>query len=325
MKIGHHPMPKTAFLFPGQGSQYVGMGRDLYEAFPEARARFEAADAFLDFSLTRIMFGAGHDANAEAEALTQTDVTQPAIYVHSMAVMAVLAAHGLTPDMTAGHSLGEYSALAAAGALRFEDGLRIVRLRGQLMAEAGQKRPGTMAAILGLGDEDVEHLCLEASKGSHSVHPANFNAPGQVVVSGDVQAVYRAIALAKERGARRALPLKVGGAFHSPLMDYARDGLAMALNKLDIQQPRCPVYLNVTAAPTTTPLEIRERLLEQLMAPVLWSQTLQQMHADGAQRFVEVGPGKVLAGLVRRTLGRDIETVTAGKADELQALAEAVG
>ncbi len=316
---------KTAFLFPGQGSQYVGMGRDLYEAFPQARARFEAADALLDIPLTRLKFGAGGDADAEAEALTQTDVTQPAIYVHSMAVMAVLAEHGLEPDMTAGHSLGEYSALAAAGAIRFEDGLRIVRLRGQLMAEAGEKRPGTMAAILGMGDEDVEHLCLEASEGSHYVHPANFNAPGQVVISGDVRAVYKAIALAKERGARRALPLKVSGAFHSPLMDYARDGLAMALIKLDIQEPRCPVYLNVTGEPTTTPLEIRERLLEQLMAPVMWSQTLQNMHADGAQRFVEVGPGKVLSGLVRRTLGRDLETTPAGKAAELHGLAEAVG
>ena len=318
-------MAKTAFLFPGQGSQYVGMGRDLYEAFPEARACFEAADALLEFPLTQLKFGVGGDADAEAEALKQTDVTQPAIYAHSMAVMAVLEKHGLKPDMTAGHSLGEYSALAAAGAIRFEDGLRIVRLRGQLMAEAGQKRPGTMAAILGLSDEDVEHLCLEASEGDHYAHPANFNAPGQIVVSGDVRAVYRAIALAKERGARRALPLSVSGAFHSPLMDYARDGLARALIKLDIQEPRCPVYLNVTAAPTTTPIEIRERLLEQLMAPVMWAQTLEHMHADGARRFVEVGPGKVLTGLLRRTLGRDLDTTTAGKANELQGLAEAVG
>ena len=183
-------MSKTAFLFPGQGSQYVGMGRDLYEAFPEARARFDEADALLDFSLTELKFGNGGDEEAEAEALKQTDVTQPAIYVHSMAVMAVLDTHGLTPDMAAGHSLGEYSALAAAGAIRFEDGLRIVRERGRPMAQAGEVRPGTMAAILGLSDEDVEHLCLEASEGNHYVHPANFNMPGQVVVSGDVRAVW---------------------------------------------------------------------------------------------------------------------------------------
>ena len=315
---------KTAFLFPGQGSQYVGMGQDLYEAFPEARACFDAADALLGFSLTQLQFGAGGDAEAEAEALKQTDVTQPAIYVHSMAAMAVLEKHGLKPDMAAGHSLGEYSALAAAGAIRFEDGLRIVRLRGQLMAEAGQKQPGTMAALLGLSDEDVEHLCLEASEGDHSVHPANFNAPGQIVISGDVEAIDRALVLAKERGARRALLLPVSGAFHSPMMDYARDGLARALIKLDIQPPRYPVYLNVTAAPTTAPIEIRERLLEQLMAPVMWAQTLEHMHADGARRFVEVGPGKVLMGLLRRTLGRDLDTATAGKADELQGLAEVV-
>ena len=313
-------MEKLAFLFPGQGSQFVGMGQDLFDGFPEARARFEAADALLGFPLTEIMFGAGGDADAEAEALKQTDVTQPALYVHSLAAMAVLDARGRAPAMAAGHSLGEYSALAAAGAIGFEDGLQMVRLRGQLMAEAGVKRPGTMAAILGLPDDAVAELCRDATEADQVVHPANFNTPGQVVVSGDVEAVHRAIDLAKERGAKRALPLAVSGAFHSPLMDYARDGLGAALSDLDIRAPRCPVYLNVTAVPSTDPEEIRQRLLEQLMSPVMWAQTLQNMHADGAERFVEVGAGRVLVGLARRTLGRTIETATAGKAGELDAL-----
>ena len=306
---------KTAFLFPGQGSQYVGMGRDLFDHFPEARARFEDADNALGFSITALMFDT--ESDEAADRLKQTDVTQPAIYLHSMAAMAVMAAQGQSPDVTAGHSLGEYSALAAARAIRFEDGLRIVRLRGQLMAEAGHERPGTMAALLGMSDEDVERLCRDASEEGAFVGPANYNAPGQVVVSGDVEAVERAVVLAGERGARRALPLPVSGAFHSPLMDDARDGLARALVDLDIQEPRCPVYLNVTAAPTTDPHEIRERLLEQLIAPVLWSQTLQTMNADGVGRFVEVGPGKVLTGLVRRTLRRDAETASTGTAEDL--------
>ncbi len=319
-RFGTFAMSKTAFLFPGQGSQYVGMGRDLYERFPEARARFEAADAALGFPLTELMFGAGGDAEAEAEALKQTDVTQPALYVHSLAATAVLEAHAFAPDVAAGHSLGEYSALAAAGAITFEDGLRLVRLRGRLMAEAGRQHPGTMAAILGMDDGDVERVCLEASEDGQVVHAANFNAPGQIVVSGDVRAVYRAIALAKERGARRAVPLPVSGAFHSPLMDHARDGLAHGLIHLDIRTPRCPVYLNVTAAPTTDPEEIRARLLDQLMAPVKWAQTLVRMREDGAARFVEVGAGRVLSGLVRRTLGRDVETAPAGTAEQLLAL-----
>ena len=308
-----------AFLFPGQGSQFVGMGRDLYEQFPEARARFDAADALLGFSLTEKMFGTGGDADAEAAALRQTDVTQPALYVHSLAAMAVLEERGQAPDMAAGHSLGEYSALAAAGALGFEDGLRIVRLRGELMARAGTDRPGTMAAVLGVDDDVLEEVCRAATESEASVvRPANFNAPGQIVISGDAAAVERAMELAKARGARRVVPLPVSGAFHSPLMAHARDGLAEALNRLDVRPPRCPVYLNVTAEPATDPEPIRARLLEQLTAPVRWAQTLRRMHADGATRFVEVGAGNVLAGLARRTLGRDVETATAGTAEELQ-------
>lgn len=304
---------KTAFLFPGQGSQYPGMGRDLFEAFPKARAVFEAADDLLGFPLTRLMFGDAEDA------LKQTDVTQPALYVHSMAVMAVLAETMDPPDMTAGHSLGEYSALAAAGALSFEDGLRIVRLRSRLMAEAGTDRPGAMAAVLGLDDDAVTALCADVTTPESLVQAANFNAPGQVVISGDVAAVERAMALARERGSRRVVPLPVSGAFHSPLMTHAHHGLAEALTALPLQAPRCPVYMNVTGAPTTDPDTIRGLLLEQLMAPVRWSQALQQMHADGAGRFVEVGAGRVLVGLARRTLGRTIDIATLGTAEDLPA------
>ncbi len=291
------------------------MGRDLFEAFPPARALFEEADQALGFGLTDIMFG------DDAEALRPTDITQPALYVHSLAAFAVLDARGLAPGATAGHSLGEYSALAAAGALTFEDGLRLVRIRGQLMAEAGQQRPGTMAALLGVTDEQAEALCIAVTDGGHGlVQVANYNAPGQIVVSGDVAAVEAAMARAPEFGVRRAVALPVSGAFHSLLMEYARNGLAEALTDVEIRVPRCPVYLNVTAQPTRDPADIRQRLLEQLMAPVRWAQTLVQMQADGATRFVEVGTGGVLTGLVRRTLGRDVDAATAGTAGELDAL-----
>ena len=311
----------TAFLFPGQGSQAVGMGADLAERFPEAQARFDEADAVLGFSLTDAMFGRGADADEAAERLKQTEITQPALYVHSLAAAAVLDARGVRPGMAAGHSLGEYSALAACGACSFADGLRIVRTRGLLMARAGDGRPGTMAAVLGLDDDVVERVCAEASDGGEGVVvAANYNAPGQVVISGDPAAIDRAVEGAKAAGARRALPLPVSGAFHSPLMEEARAELGVALEAVDWQRPRCPVYLNVTAQPTTDPAEIRARLLEQLTAPVRWSQTLQAMQAGGAERFVEVGTGAVLSGLVKRTLGRGVATDQAGTADAMGTL-----
>ena len=296
------------------------MGRDLYNRFPEARALFDAANEALGFSLTEPMFGADGDEAAEREALQQTDVTQPALYVHSLAAAAVLKERGHTPDQAAGHSLGEYSALAATGALGFEDGLHLVRLRGTLMAEAGHRRPGTMAAVLGLDDEAVAAACEEASQEGSVVQAANFNAPGQVVISGDEDAVARASETLKAQGARRVVPLPVSGAFHSPLMEYAKDGLREALLETDVRAPRCPVYLNVTAAPTSDPEEIQQRLLEQLTAPVRWSETLKQMQQDGATRFVEVGTGNVLTGLVRRTLGRNVETATVGTAEDVSKL-----
>ncbi len=303
-----------AFLFPGQGSQKPGMGADLFERFPAARARFEEADDVLGFALTEVMFGDGEDA---ADRLRQTEITQPALYVHSLAAMAVLQEQGRAPEAAAGHSLGEYSALAAAGAVSFADGLRAVRRRGELMAQAGAGRPGAMSAVLGLDADAVERACAEASTDTEVAVPANYNDPTQIVISGDPAAVERAGEAARAAGARKVVPLPVSGAFHSPLMAFARDGLAGALQALDIAAPRCPVYLNVTAGPETDPEVIRANLLAQLTAPVRWAQTLERMRDDGVTRYLEVGTGNVLSGLVKRTLGRDVSTATAGTADEL--------
>ena len=308
-------MGHTAFLFPGQGSQYVGMGQDLFEGHAAARRLIEEADAVLGFPLSERMFGSG-DSDADAEALKQTDVTQPALFVHSLAVLAALREEAdVSFDMVAGHSLGEYTALAASGALGFADGLRLVRERGRLMAEAGTLQPGAMAAIIGMEDADVEAACAAVETGI--VQPANYNSPGQIVISGDQAAVDAAMAIASERGARRVIPLPVSGAFHSPLMEHARAGLADALESVDLVRPSCPVYLNVTAAPETDPAAIRSRLLEQLLSPVKWSQILAAMAADGADQFVEVGAGKVLSGLVKRTLGRDAETLAIGTTQDI--------
>ena len=307
----------TAFLFPGQGSQSVGMGYELYEQHEEARARFDAANALLDIDLLTLMFGLESTVSDPEEALKQTDVTQPALYTHSLAAMAVLDAKGVAPDMVAGHSLGEYSALAAVGALSFEDGLRVVRRRGELMGKAGDRRPGTMAAVLGADDDHVQAVCDDISAdGDVVVQPANYNAPGQIVISGDEDAVARAT----NEIEGRCMPLPVSGAFHSPLMTYAREGLAEMLDTVSIEPPRCPVYPNVTAEPTTDPDEIRQRLTEQLLSPVQWAQTLRRMHADGATRFVEVGAGQVLQGLVGRTLGSEVDAIGASTPEEIARL-----
>ncbi len=308
-------MNKAVFLFPGQGSQYAGMAEDLYERFAEAREIIDQADRLLSFPLSEIMFGtSGQESSA---VLKRTDRTQPALYVHSMAVMAILRRTDLQAAMAAGHSLGEYSALVAAGALSFEDGLQLVRRRGELMANADDERPGTMAAVLGMEDDQVVHACEEVSETSDSVVAANFNAPGQVVISGDASAVERAMQEMRTRGARRVAPLPVNGAFHSPLMERAREGLERALSGCTIRPTLFPVYLNVTASATCDPDEIRQALVAQLTAPVHWSRSLRNMHADGADGYIEIGAGNVLCGLARRTLGRDIKTISAGKADEL--------
>jgi [acyl-carrier-protein] S-malonyltransferase len=237
-----------------------------------------------------------------------------------MAVLEVLARHNRTPDVTAGHSLGEYTALAAARAISFEQGLRLVRLRGELMARAGRERPGVMAAVLGLDDDVVVGICREASgSGKGVVAAANFNSPGQIVISGDPAAVEAATELLRAAGAKRPVPLPVSGAFHSPLMEQARGELAEALERVEIMTPRCPVYLNVTAQSTTDPEEIRARLLQQLTSPVRWSDTMRQMQADGVDEFREVGPGNVLVGLVRRTLGKEASAESVGTAEELDA------
>lgn len=307
-------MNKAVFLFPGQGSQYEGMAEDLYERFAEAREIIDQADRLLGFPLSELMFGKSAEGDA---ALKRTDRTQPALYVHSMAVMAVLRRTDLRAAMAAGHSLGEYSALVAAGALSFEDGLRLVRRRGELMANADDDRPGTMAAVLGMEDDQVVRACEEVSEASDSVVAANFNAPGQVVISGDVSAVERAMQEVRARGARRVVRLPVNGAFHSPLMEQAREGLERALSGCTIRSPLFPVYLNVTASATRDPDEIHQALVAQLTAPVYWSRSLRNMHKDGADGYIEIGAGNVLCGLARRTLGRDIKTVFAGKADDL--------
>lgn len=284
----------TAYLFPGQGSQFIGMGKELIENSKQAKKRFKEADDILGYSLSDIMFE-GPDTK-----LLQTEYTQPAIYLHSVALYETLDAE---PDMTAGHSLGEFSAIVAAGAMTFQNGLKMVSLRGQLMQKAGEENPGAMAAIIGMDDELVEIICDEATTQTFkTVVPANYNCPGQLVISGDPKAVEEAVELAKGRGCRLAKMLPVSGAFHSSLMQPAHDGLKEELGKIDLKKPDCPVYSNYTAEPTSDPDEIRENLLKQLLNPVRWTQTLQNMNENGADTFIEVGPGKVLQGLVKRTL-----------------------
>lgn len=280
-----------AFVFPGQGAQFVGMGKDLYENNPVAKEMFDKANEILGFNIIDLMF------NGTDEDLRQTKVTQPAIFLHSV-ILAKTMGDDFNPDMVAGHSLGEFSALVAAGALSFEDGLRLVSARAQAMQKACEKTPSTMAAVLALPDAKVEELCASVTEGV--VVPANYNCPGQIVISGSIEGVDAACAKMLEAGAKRALKLKVGGAFHSPLMEPARAELADAIAHTDFHAPKCPVYQNVNAEPQTDPETIKKNLIAQLTAPVRWTQTVQNMIAAGADTFVEVGPGAVLQGLVKK-------------------------
>ena len=281
-----------AYVFPGQGAQFVGMGKDLYESNSKAKALFDKANEVLGYNITDIMFD-GTD-----EELRQTKVTQPAVFLHS--VITALCMDDFQPDMVAGHSLGEFSALVAAGALTFEDGLKLVYARAMAMQKACEAAPSTMAAIIGLPDETIEQVCVEISQEGNVVVPANYNSPGQVVISGNIEAVKEACTKLKEAGAKRALPLAVGGAFHSPLMEMARVELAKAIEAAPLSKPICPVYQNVDAKPHTDPKEIKENLLKQLTAPVRWTQSVINMMSDGMTEFVECGPGQVLTGLIGR-------------------------
>lgn len=282
-------MAKHAFVFPGQGSQFVGMGKDLYEGSPLAKELFEQANSILGFRITDLMFS-GTD-----EDLKQTRVTQPAIFLHSVIRARLL--DNFKPDMVAGHSLGEFSALVANGTLNFEDGLKLVYQRAMAMQEACEIQPSTMAAVLGLEDAKVEEICTGIDG---VVVPANYNCPGQLVISGSVEAVNAACEALKAAGAKRALVLQVGGAFHSPLMEPARTKLASAIENTVFNSPMCPVYQNVTACAVSDKDEIKKNLVSQLTAPVRWTQSVQAMWADGATKFTEVGPGKVLQGLVKK-------------------------
>ena len=283
----------NAYVFPGQGAQFTGMGQSLYESSPLARQMFENANEILGFRITDLMFS-GTD-----EDLRQTKVTQPAIFLHSVILAATLGAQ-FKPDMTAGHSLGEFSALVAARALSFEDGLRLVAARASAMQKACEKEPSTMAAILGLDDEKVESICKTIPE---VVVPANYNSPGQLVISGSIRGIELACEALKAAGARRALPLKVGGAFHSPLMEPARVELAEAIDRTLVSLPICPVYQNATAERTTDAGVIKANLIAQLTAPVRWTQTIRNMVNNGATHFTEVGPGSVLQGLIQKIAG----------------------
>ncbi len=299
---------KTAYIFPGQGSQYVGMGKDLCEQFPIAKKYFDEADSILGFSLSKICF------EGPEEELKQTKNTQPAIFLHSIAVWNLL--KPADAAMVAGHSLGEYSALVAAGAISFSDAIKLVRLRGELMQKAGEENPGTMAAIVGLDAKVVgEVTCTAYPDGV--VQAANFNSPGQIVISGSVSGVRKAMELAKERGAKLVKELVVSGAFHSPLMQPAKDTLQEALDHTTINDAKIPVYANVTAKPVRKADEIRRLLFEQVTSPVRWEESIVNMAADGATKFVELGPGKVLQGLVKRTVS-SVEVGGFDKATDLQ-------
>jgi [acyl-carrier-protein] S-malonyltransferase len=286
-----------AYVFPGQGAQFAGMGKDLYDQSPLAKSLFEKANEILGFNITEIMF------HGTDEELKQTRVTQPAIFLHSV-LLAKTMGDSFRPDMVAGHSLGEFSALVAASALSFEDGLLLVSKRAMAMQKACEAEPSTMAAILGVEDAVVEQVCAEIEE---VVVPANYNCPGQLVISGSVEGVDKACVRLTELGAKRALKLNVGGAFHSPLMEPARTELAEAINSTEFNSPVCPVFQNVNASPSTDPAEIKSNLIAQLTAPVRWTQTVINMLAEGADSFTEVGPGSALQGMIKK-VDRTVQT-----------------
>ena len=282
-----------AFVFPGQGAQFTGMGKDLYDNYPLAKELFEKANDILGFRITDIMF------NGTDEELKQTKVTQPAVFLHSV-ISALCLGDDFKPEMVAGHSLGEFSALVSAGAISFEDGLKLVYARAMAMQKACEAAPSTMAAIIGLPDEKAEEICAEVNKEGHVCVPANFNCPGQLVISGNIEAINEACEKLKAAGAKRALPLKVGGAFHSPLMQPAKDELQVAIENTQFSTPRCPLYQNVDGKPYTEPADIKANLIAQLTSAVKWTSCVLNMVADGADDFTECGPGKVLQGMIPR-------------------------
>ncbi|MCX8057752.1 MAG: ACP S-malonyltransferase [Ignavibacteria bacterium] len=301
-----------ALVFPGQGSQFVGMGKDLYNDFPVCREIFDKANDILGYDLKSICF------EGPEELLKQTQNTQPALFVHSLAVFELI--KDLEVNGVAGHSLGEYSALTAAGVFRFEDGLKLVSLRGRLMQESGNRNPGTMAAIVGLSIEKITEICESLSE-IGIVKPANFNSPGQIVISGDVNAVRKAIELAKQNGAKLAKELVVSGAFHSPLMNYAYENIASELNKVEFFEPKFPVYSNVTGDKFKDLNEIKNLLIEQIVSPVKWQQIVEKMIEDGIDTFIEVGAGKVLTGLIKR-INPNVNVINLGTSDEVKQFLE---
>ncbi|MBR1774181.1 MAG: ACP S-malonyltransferase [Bacteroidales bacterium] len=292
---------KKAYVFPGQGAQFIGMGKDLYESNSECKAMFEKANEILGFNITEIMF------NGTEDDLKQTKVTQPAVFLHSV-ILANALGESFKPDMVAGHSLGEFSALVASKAMRFEDGLKLVSIRANAMQKACEANPSTMAAIIGLEDAVIEEVC--ASITDEVVVPANYNNPGQLVISGSMAGIEKACAMLKEKGAKRALPLKVGGAFHSPLMESARVELAKGIEEAEISAPVCPIYQDVNALPMTDAKLIKENLIKQLTSPVKWTQIVKNMIADGATTFIEVGPGTALQGMIKK-VSAEVELMSA--------------